>query len=112
MIVGSRVPASSIRLRTISRAVRSVLSSVAARSASDSVTTMTPFSARASISVAPTPVRLATGCASPRTTASAASIWSGFEMRTRNSSAGPPSSRVTKPKVSRPAARASRTTGQ
>ena len=88
-IVGSRVPTSSIRRRTISRACRTVRSSLATFSASDRVIVTMSLCPDTSISLAPAPVSVTTGVASSRSTRSAVVMPSGFEIFTRISSAGP-----------------------
>ena len=87
-----------------------VRSSVAVRSASDRVTTISSPSARTSSVEAPTPVRLLTGCDRARTADSAVAIPSGCEIRTR-SSPGAASCRLMVPTVSRSSRSASRTDG-
>ena len=110
-IVGSRVPTSSTRRRTISTDWSMVRSSVACRSASLSRTVSTSPAPVASMSEAPTPVSETTGSASPRATSTARAMPAGSEMRACSvpSSVG---TRRTVPTTFRSVRRASRRSGQ
>ena len=110
-IVGSRVPASSTRRRTISRLCCIVRVSSAAFCAAVSVTTSWSPSARASNSRLPAPVSEKTGLATSAAAASAAFMPAGLPIRTRSSS-GPASSRRTLPTSSLRSRSLSRSSGQ
>ena len=110
-IDGSRVPVSSTRRRMISRLCCIVRWSIAAFSASVSVTTIVSPSARASNSRLDPPVSEKTGCAAACTASSAAGTPAGSPTRMCSSSAGP-SSRRTVPTWSRSSRSRSRSTGQ
>ena len=109
-MVGSRVPTSSTRRRTISSDCWMVRSSVAARSASDRPTIRFAPLAVMSRSLDPAPDSEATGVASERAISTARAICAGSPISMVRRSSGP-GTRRTAPITSRSFASASRSSG-